>query len=357
MENFRITTPGDLIANLPGLFGFYPSDSLVLLTFDKHPGSLRLGPVVRVDVADIEEPDNLRTAVELVGSTERILSAIVISRDLAAIDRATEILVEFARTDCWPIFGIWSLAQIGAGEPYELQYPALVEPPLREWEAGLVPEIMGAHVVQQMSASGELPELSRREALEYFTAPEDAADLTALSSQGATLLSAAIRGGGEESQAALDFLMDQAFDALEDAATADSSGWLNLEKVRGAEVVAAALSDSFLRDLILGVLLSHPGPTNTLMRSLAGSLSGSARANALCVFALSAYQAAKAHRMVGALAAARYTDPHHRLTQLIVAAQSTCDASAIASRVRAASLQTVSAYRFTPDRPAGPGPW
>ncbi len=44
--------PGELIANIPGLLGFYPEESLVVQGFYAKPdGSVEIGPTVRVDLS------------------------------------------------------------------------------------------------------------------------------------------------------------------------------------------------------------------------------------------------------------------------------------------------------------------
>lgn len=44
--------PGELIANIPGLLGFYPEESLVVQGFYAKPdGSVEIGPTIRVDLS------------------------------------------------------------------------------------------------------------------------------------------------------------------------------------------------------------------------------------------------------------------------------------------------------------------
>lgn len=348
MKNFRIVTPGDLIANVPGLFGFYPTDSLILLSFDRQPRSLRLGPVVRVDLGELTNVDAARDVFGFLRPTDRVIAAVIVSRDVCGIDNATDILVELHRCDAWRVLGIWSVARIAAAEAYELEYSALADPPLDDWEVGELPEIVTAQTMRTLSESGELPELSRGEAVAYFKQPVDARVAHAFGEAAAALarrLSEVIRAGGPSAQAALDFLVDQTREAIVAMRDAVGEERIDMRQVQGSDVVAAALCDTFLRDLVVGVLLTEPRATNTLMRALAGILRGAARANALCIFVLSAPAAGRAHRVVGALAAAKEADSGHRLTQLIAGAQAYADADEVARRVREASLQTVESLR------------
>src|SRR5699024_1762955 len=47
-----LNSHGELLANLPGILGFYPNDSLILAFFvdDEGIDTLRLGPVARFDL-------------------------------------------------------------------------------------------------------------------------------------------------------------------------------------------------------------------------------------------------------------------------------------------------------------------
>jgi Domain of unknown function (DUF4192) len=53
-NEIRIDELGELIAGIPGLLGFVPTDSLVLATFSAS-NNLRLGPTVRVDLPPTDE--------------------------------------------------------------------------------------------------------------------------------------------------------------------------------------------------------------------------------------------------------------------------------------------------------------
>ena len=49
-----ITTPGHLLANIPGLLGFYPTESVVFMAIDTTPRGPAMGPLARVDIADAQ---------------------------------------------------------------------------------------------------------------------------------------------------------------------------------------------------------------------------------------------------------------------------------------------------------------
>ena len=47
-----VSTHGDILANIPGILGFYPQDSLVLAFFERgdEAQNLQLGPLARLDL-------------------------------------------------------------------------------------------------------------------------------------------------------------------------------------------------------------------------------------------------------------------------------------------------------------------
>ncbi|MDV6014483.1 DUF4192 domain-containing protein [Haloechinothrix sp. LS1_15] len=72
----RFTSPGELLASLPQMIGFYPSDSVVLLA-NAHSGSRHVGPVMRCDLP--AEPEVREVAVRLVEAITRAEPASVVT--------------------------------------------------------------------------------------------------------------------------------------------------------------------------------------------------------------------------------------------------------------------------------------
>lgn len=60
-----LTSHGDILANIPGILGFYPQDSLVFAFLERNDDthSLSLGPLARLDLktfADLAHALNLQ---------------------------------------------------------------------------------------------------------------------------------------------------------------------------------------------------------------------------------------------------------------------------------------------------------
>ena len=93
-----LTSHGEILANIPGILGFYPQDSLVISFFERNsdtPG-LHLGPLVRLDLDDAVETliDNQAKFSALSDrlDTDAII-AYVVSEDLSAADDLAEFLL------------------------------------------------------------------------------------------------------------------------------------------------------------------------------------------------------------------------------------------------------------------------
>ncbi|MFW9041685.1 DUF4192 family protein, partial [Corynebacterium striatum] len=70
-----INTPGHLLANVPGALGFYPTDSVIFMTFEPCPQGMAMGPVARIDFDDAQEalPEIWETIVSPQTEVPRVL--------------------------------------------------------------------------------------------------------------------------------------------------------------------------------------------------------------------------------------------------------------------------------------------
>lgn len=81
--------PGVLFANVPGILGFYPEVSVIVLCLDlveETTSRYRLGQVVRVDVEDIA---HLMIASEIASD---LLLALVVSQESPAAEHITKVV-------------------------------------------------------------------------------------------------------------------------------------------------------------------------------------------------------------------------------------------------------------------------
>src|SRR5699024_1061955 len=195
-----LQTPGQLLANIPGILGFYPSDSIVLMAFEESEGDLTLGPTLRFDIADLSTtltkaltaidhhrcvfimPFAITSSSELV--IERIAQDIFVQASLlntSAITYSTELDIERIAQDIFvqaslldmPIIALWHTAAIADGEPF-----AAVERDLSEisdgileiddmpssWKHGNIDRVVTAATMEPFIRQGRLPGYDRDEA-------------------------------------------------------------------------------------------------------------------------------------------------------------------------------------------------
>lgn len=160
-----LTSHGEILANIPGILGFYPQDSLVLAFFERNddtPG-LHLGPLARLDLDDAVETliDNQQqfSALSDRDNTDAIIAYVISSGPSAADD-----LAEFLLSEDSPLPTVLAIVQVpeitsGTGWWAVYQQLSLSAP-----RSGIVSEVASSAALQQMILdTGQLPALSRGE--------------------------------------------------------------------------------------------------------------------------------------------------------------------------------------------------
>lgn len=160
-----LTSHGEILANIPGILGFYPQNSLVISFFERNsdtPG-LHLGPLARLDLDDAVQTliDNQQqfTALSDRDNTDAVI-AYVVSADPSAADD----LAEFLLSEDSPLPTVLAIVQVpeitsGTGWWTVYQQLSLSAP-----RSGVVSEVASSAALQQMILdTGQLPALSRGE--------------------------------------------------------------------------------------------------------------------------------------------------------------------------------------------------
>lgn len=377
-------TPGDLIANLPAVFGFFPEDSLVLAAFLDDGVRFALGPVLRVDLRPVDA-EAVESALGSLGAYRagdgRVIAAFVITADAAERDRVCELLFAASRAGDVDLLGCWSAEGVLAGGSYELEFSPPGAEPLDDWYGGRIPEVVAATAMAPLLRRGELPEPDREAALEFFAplggreiddvAPGAVAGTRAVgggapvagpagvlddvvlaaAAERARGLAAAMRRGGAAGRAAYEAVVGAAERAL--AAESQGRGLVRGPFSEDLACLAGALGETHLRDAVAATVLDHPEAAERVLAVLVRVLSGEARANALCLYSLVAGPAGHGHRVAAALAVARTEFPGHRLTRLLSEAQLRCGPDVVAERVRRGSRQVAERLGVAGADPAG----
>ncbi len=160
-----LTSHGEILANIPGILGFYPQNSLVIAFFERNsdtPG-LHLGPLARLDLNDAVETlvnnRNQFTALSDRDNADSIIAYVINSDPSAADD-----LAEFLLSEDSPLPTVLAIVQVpeltsGTGWWTVYQQLSLSAP-----RTGAVSEVAGSLTLQQMVLdTGQLPALSREE--------------------------------------------------------------------------------------------------------------------------------------------------------------------------------------------------
>lgn len=320
------------MANLPGILGFYPRESVVFTAFEStaEPNRFRLGPVLRIDLADLDLLPEVGKSLAGIG-TDLVFTFVITAGDRAATEEAVNRLFAASESGSVDIAACWHTREILTGQPYQLAFgPAREELAVsldqpHTWEEGEISSVVDAPAMGPLLKTGNLPELHRSEAFDYYNRfnprfePDEIIALESFAARHATDLVHRIeqevgRGDGETISGVLadcDYLLAEIADTEHSVA----------ELMADEEMlvtVAVYLSDSLLRDAIMGLAPRYRQATMDLALAVARTFGGTVRANALCLHAIAAVAADLSMRVVPALTAALRAAPGHTLSSLLL---------------------------------------
>ncbi|AKK11276.1 DUF4192 domain-containing protein [Corynebacterium uterequi] len=340
----HLTNPGHLLSCLPGLLGFYPSHSFILLGLYPIGGTThQLGPVLRVDVEalNVIRPEDFPPIVRDPGMS--LLAFIVgfppdSEQAETAAQKANRLLDGVAATSGATVLGVWAAEEITHQSPYRLVPPASDDAPVRApagtpWERGTIPEIVAAPSMEPWRAHGLLPEIRREDHFGHFTTAHPAlsvAEITQLTRQASD--DAADAYGSAEACRAL--LCD-----LEDYLNGDQppeGGELGLDYA-ALRCAATVCAHRGLRDAAASVAIAQPDTATELFAAVASAVTGSLRVNALCLYALARATVGPLALATAALATAAEEAPEHTLTRLLQQAFSVGLDDVVLDAIRAGS--------------------
>ena len=256
-----LTSHGDILANIPGILGFYPQDSLVIAFFERDDDThgLHLGPLARLDLDDAVETliDNRNqfSALSDRDNTDAVIAYVVNADPSAADDLANFLLSEDS-----PLPTVLSIIQVpeitsGTGWWTVYQQAELSAP-----RSGVVSEIAGSAALQQMVLdTGQLPALSRGELEERLNSTSHGIDDDEYQD---------IIADVESYENEIHFLRDD-LQCEYEKATAGITDPNNTRAIRSA---LRCFTTPMLRDPLLAALLDEPQQglafTESLMRTV-----------------------------------------------------------------------------------------
>lgn len=360
-----LVAPGDLLANIPGILGYYPHHSFIAFVFyrdyDDHSDATKylLGPVMRADLDDREQLTAVITHANHLDA-ELVLCAMISDRlDIeAAKDLAAE-LAGVAQEAKLPFDAVWFANELSFGAEYVLVHGASKEH-LREtttgwetWDSGFVTEVMATASAEHFRRLGELPELSRTDSVEYVAGPNPYLDgvtpqeiTTAAELFSREVLAALLSAEFDEADHVVDSLFFMWSELLE-GVTLHNAQLADL--MANEDIIHAAAPyfvHTYLRDsTLMWADTEHVASFFKLSLAVARSTTGNVRANALCCAALCAGGAGVPYRITQALHAALDAKPGHRLAELLSQALTTGAFEVIASATTDASRQAAAMLR------------
>lgn len=172
MTTAQICSPGGVLANVPGILGFYPTDSVLLASFAKFRGSEdnhALTAVVRVDTGDIPRLDLAYESI----SSRRTPDLVLIYLICPTSERealAKSLWQKLQSLDL-PSPAMWHAEEIKYAERYELMLPPneSYEEYSDIWRGGLLPRITESATMRNLIMEDELPAVSREELLKIYS--------------------------------------------------------------------------------------------------------------------------------------------------------------------------------------------
>lgn len=312
------TNPGELFANIPGILGYYPSESLIFLAFESSGNhKYTLGPVLRLDLADVRYAYDAGDAMRCSGASFAL--ALIVSERSTADDLRDLVasLQQLCQCDVVPIAATWWCEAIRTGTPYHLLDASSVEVAGR-WEHGTIGAVSASLSMKELVAEGELPELSREEAKHALGTWNEA--LT-VSTRLKLTQRAWKRARAREADHPESYVLGwpECAQDLRAAITqvASSRHGHTCKALEAIETVASWLAITKFRDAAMLQFLEEPEQGACCALIVANSTIGPIRANAYCAYAVCLLERGACPQVPLALELAREAAPEHRLAGLL----------------------------------------
>lgn len=320
-----IDTPGHILANVPGILGFYPANSVLFITVENTDKGTCLGPLIRVNAEVTEELlDHIATPLQT-PNCEAIFAFVIGSYCHHHTEHLIDVLMGLTTEhETIDITAAWITPEISVGAPYSMLFGPFHnqtgEGLMRDWARGTIPNITDSETMRRCIAEGNLPDLDRDEHFSIFfeknpflsadeiksmdrEAYEIASDMRMQSPDGPSI------GCGVtpyEFIETVPVILDKTRKSVD--IRTDSSV---------LTVIGSWLATTWSRDLIIRELLEEPEVAADALLAAAQTFTGTIRANALCLFAGVSMAGENSKYANPALNTALEEFPEHNLTKLL----------------------------------------
>lgn len=330
-----LSGPSEIIAALPGIFGFYPQESTVvvgLYASADDSSATRLGPVMRADLAHTHHI--LPALIDTPGGECFAFYAIVISRipDSTLVKETGEILYNFRDEEGNALIdACWHVSEVAQGTPYTIVFgpsPAqIAEAGMgRDWVCGTVASVVSSPSMRALLHNGGLPELERADTFRFF-APWDrhtTGQLTVSQSEAVARGRSLARMRDDGAEQVRDIVADTC-SLLHEAVPrplVEPLEWQPACEIFEGELdagdLAAVLSRPAFRDTLVIDALTSPLRASTALLWVAKAYRGEIRANALALWATVAVSRELHSWSVVALTCAQEEVPGHGLSHMLL---------------------------------------
>ncbi|QAU52229.1 hypothetical protein CPELA_04750 [Corynebacterium pelargi] len=335
-------TPGTLLANIPGILGYYPQESLVVVTLGPLSGGRRhVGPVLRLDLCDLRYAYDLGDALTNVDIDLAFAFVVSETFDAEQLNDLQSLLQSLSGCGLLPIQHCWHVEEITGGATYKhLPIEADTTVP-SGWQRGSIPDISASTSLHAMLTLGELPMLNRQEAKDYFCQRPKWAHRSwrEKAAQQALVHGAQMIRSFLEGVASIDIAIDRLCINL---AAVPASSQLRAKHVKP---LAQWMSSVSLRDASVEAFMRDRALGRRAALAVASCYDGEIRANALCMYAVCALGTAASFRVPFALECAGDTSPGHRLTHLLQLGYRRGDGEVVIGAVVRGSHRTLATMR------------
>lgn len=337
-------TPGTLLANIPGILGYYPQESLVIVTLEAAShGTRALGPVLRLDLTDLRYAFDIGDAID--SAKVDLAFAFIVSEnaDAELIDHLQSLLRALSGCGLLPLQQCWFCHSITSGEHF-YRVPIVEDEPMSgaQSQRGIIPDISTSNSMHALLAAGELPMLHREEVKEYFSQRPRWAHQAWRSASTTTVIERGLRlqaelcKGAKHIDTELDRLGERIIahakaDTIRAASVKDLGVWMTTVALRDAAVAA------FLRDRDAG---------RAAALAIARCFEGDLRANALCMYVVCSLGTPASFRVPFALECAQEECPEHRLSNLLSLGYRKGESETVMGAVVRGSHRTLAAMKY-----------
>lgn len=249
---------GDVLANMPGILGYFPTDSVVLVFYTSGDNtnelnSLTLGPCARMDLGDaLTHIDEGAVPLATFALKHNLVAvaAYVIGSGNAALDVADEIAALLHDHPAFPmLLSVVVADEITTNAPYEVRYthPMIEAGPTHGHISDIATSITLRDMVQR---TGSVPELDRDGMMSRITNTDHGIN----ADDHAQLLFDVTRFSADE----------QSYDALQRIYETATRGIDDPTDIAAIRAGLQCFTSPRLRDPLLAALIEAPNPQHSL---------------------------------------------------------------------------------------------